>query len=159
MADKITASPSDQGALRRFRDMGDGTWAEVFSLSPGAAGAAAFPAGAVPVASQAAGANSSAAATLAAAVGKRTYVTGIQVTAGGATANILAGAVLSGVLGGSIGYVVSVPAGVGLDTRPIIVSFSPPLPASADNTAIVLTLGALGAGNTSSSVAIQGFQL
>jgi hypothetical protein len=50
-------------------------------------------------------------------------------------------------------------AGATLKNEDVIVTFDPPLPASADNTAIVVTLPALGAGNTNATANAWGFQL
>ena len=124
------------------------------------AGAAAYPTGATPI-SAASGnvANASAVATLAAVAGKTTYITAFQITGGGATAASLVSATLAGLLGGTATYTYGVVAGAVLKNPDIIVTFDLPLPASAVNTAIVLTLPALGVGNTNAAVAAQGFQL
>jgi hypothetical protein len=160
MPDKLVPSSDDTGAIRRFRDMGDGTFAEVVSTAAGAAGAAGYPAGAVPVAAVASGANQINTATLPAAVGKTTYVAGIEMSAGGATGAGLQAATLAGALGGTFSWVVEVPSASGSQAlKPISVTFNPPLPASAANTAISFSLAALGAGNVSAQVSIRGFQL
>jgi hypothetical protein len=97
-------------------------------------------------------------ATLPAAAGKTTYVAGLTITGGGATAASLVTAVLSGLLGGSLSFTVAAPAGATLGVTPLSVEFNPPLPASAANTAIVLTLPSLGAGNTNAAVSAWGYQ-
>jgi hypothetical protein len=102
-------------------------------------------------------ANASAVATLAAVAGKTAYVTGFEITAGGATAAALVDAVLSGLRGGNATYTFGAPAGAAVAATPLLVRFSMPLPASAMNTAIAITLPALGAGNTKAAVAIHGF--
>ena len=48
-------------------------------------------------------------------------------------------------------------AGAAVQANPLIVRFNMPIPASAVNTAIAITLPALGAGNTKAAVAIHGF--
>jgi len=122
------------------------------------AGTAGYPNGATPVHAAGSGANSIATATLAAAAGKTTYCTGFEVSGGAATAATVAGVTLAGILGGtaSYGYPVQVSGAPG---APMLVTFSPPVPASAVNTAIVLSAAAFGAGNGFSGVAIHGFQL
>ncbi|RUR69073.1 hypothetical protein EJP67_18605 [Variovorax guangxiensis] len=159
MADKLVPSQDDTGAIRRFRDMGDGTWAEVTSPAAGAAGAAGYPAGAVPVAASTQTSNATSTATLPAAVGKTTYVTSFQISGTGATAGNFGGGTLSGVLGGSQSIFINIPAGASTAAIPVVVNFNPPLPASAVNTAIQISAGAFGAGSSFQSVSIQGFQL
>lgn len=99
----------------------------------------------------------SAVATIPAVAGKCAYVTGFEITAGGATAAALAEAVLSGIRGGSATYIFGAPAGATLQATPLIVRFEPALPASEINTAIAITLPTLGTGNTKAAVAIHGF--
>lgn len=123
-------------------------------------GAGGLPNGATAV-SAASGnvANASAVATLAGAAGKTTYVSGITITGAGATAASVVSATLAGLIGGTATYTVAVPAGASVGFQPIVIQFYPAIPASAANTAITLTLPALGAGNTNASVSAFGFQL
>lgn len=102
-------------------------------------------------------ANASAAATIPAVAGKTAYVTGFEITAGGATAAALVEATLAGIRGGTATYIFGAPAGAAVQATPLIVKFQMPIPASAPNTAISITLPALGAGNTKAAVAIHGF--
>lgn len=119
-----------------------------------------LPTGAVAVTSSSGNvAATSAVATLAGAVGKTTYITGFEITAGGATAAALVVATLTGLLGGAASYIYAAPAGATLGAQPLIVAFPEPIPASAVNTAIVLTLPSLGAGNTNAAVVAHGFQI
>lgn len=104
-------------------------------------------------------ANASAVATLAAAAGKMTYITGFQCTASGATAGADVTVTVAGVVGGTMNYTQTAPTGATLGAYPLIVPFSHPIPASAINTAIVVTMPALGTGNTNATCAAQGFQL
>lgn len=123
-------------------------------------GNAGYPQGATPISASSGNvANASAVATLAAAAGKRTYITGFEITAGGATAAALVAATLAGIAGGTATYIYGAPAGVAVQAAPLQVSFSQPIPSSAVNTALVLTLPALGAGNTNAAVVAHGFQL
>jgi hypothetical protein len=66
---------------------------------------------------------------------------------------------ITGLLGGTYTGTYVCNAGATATCPVINVSFVPPLPASAANTAIVLSLPALGAGNTNTTVSAQGFQL
>lgn len=104
-------------------------------------------------------ANASAVATLAGAASKTTYVTGFQITAGGATAGACVSATLTGLISGTATYTFCTPTGATLGAAPLVVKLDPPVPASATNTSIVLTLPALGAGNTNAAVSLQGYRL
>lgn len=104
-------------------------------------------------------ANGSAAATLAAVAAKTTYITGFQCTASGATTGLAVNLTVVGVITGTMTYTFVFPAGVLIAATPLIVSFPTPVQASAANTAIVVTLPAGGAGNTSANCAAEGFQL
>lgn len=97
-------------------------------------------------------------ATLAAAAGKTTYIAGFSVDGLGATAASVIEVVVSGLLGGSIRRKLSIPAGATVAlSSPLEVSFTRPIPASAVNTAIVVTVPSFGAGNTSAIVQANGF--
>jgi hypothetical protein len=98
-------------------------------------------------------------ATMPAVVGKTNYITGLEITGAGATAAAVILAALSGILGGTINYNVPVAAGVAVGNFPLVVEFNTPIPASAANTAIVLTVPSYGAGNTNSIATIHGFVL
>lgn len=89
----------------------------------------------------------------------KNFVTGFELTAGGATAAALVNATLAGIAGGTLNYTFAAPAGVAVGATPLTVYFDPPIPASAVNTAITLTLPSLGAGNTNATAVIHGFQL
>jgi len=107
-------------------------------------------------------ANAAAVATIAAVAGKTSYLSGLSIMAFGATgATGIITVTIAGLLGGSRLLFVSVPAGatVPVSPFPLIEKFDPPLQASAPNTAITVTLPALGAGNTNAMVNAEGFQL
>ena len=104
-------------------------------------------------------ANANAAATLAAAAGKTTFISGFELTATGATVGLPVTATVTGILGGTLSYTFAAPAGALLIATPLIVLFNPPLSASAVNTAIVVTLPALGGGNTNASANAHGYQV
>lgn len=120
----------------------------------------AFPAGAT-ILNAASGnvANASAAATLAAGATTTTYISMATITGAGATGASVVSATITGVLGGTLTYTVAVPAGVTTGITPLVLKFDPPLPASAVNTTIVVTLPALGAGNTNASVTATGYRV
>jgi len=102
-------------------------------------------------------ANAAAAAVLPARANATAYLAGFQITAGGATAAALVVATVTGLLGGTKSYVFAAPAGATAGATPLAVNFDPPLPASAQNQAITVTLPALGAGNTNAVAEANGF--
>lgn len=104
-------------------------------------------------------ANASAVATLAGTAAKTTYITGFCLSASGATAGADVTATITGLLGGTKSYTFTFPVGAVVPATPINVQFSRPLPASAQNTAIVVTLPAGGVGNTNAAATAEGYQL
>lgn len=96
-------------------------------------------------------------ATLAAVAGKRTFLSGFAVDGLGATAGSVIEVTVTGVLGGTLRRKVTVPTGVAVAITPLVVEFDRPIPASADNTAIVVNVPSFGAGNTSAIVSAHGF--
>lgn len=121
-------------------------------------GALGVPASTVTAASSGNVANASAVATLAAVAAKTTFIAGLTITGGGATAGSLVNATLVGLAGGTATYTFAAPTGATVGATPLVVTFNPPLPASAVNTAIVLTLPALGIGNLNAAVSAWGYQ-
>lgn len=121
---------------------------------------AVYPIGATPAQSSSGNvAAATATATLAAAVGKTTYITGFIITGSGATAASVVSATVAGTVGGTQTYTFPVVAGAAAGNAPLIVTFPLPVPSSAVNTAIVVTLPSLGAGNTNATASAFGFQL
>jgi len=104
-------------------------------------------------------ANASAAATLPAVSGKTNFLTGFEITASGATAGLVVNATVTGLATGTQNYAFTFPAGVAVAALPLIVIFDNPIPASATNTAITVTLPASGAGGTNAAVNVHGFTL
>lgn len=102
-------------------------------------------------------ANAAATATLPAAAGKTTYITGFTLEGLGATAENTVIATITGLAVGTLKFPVSIPAGAA--TRVNFQKMFAALPASAQNTAIVVTIPAAGAGNTNMSVTAYGYQL
>lgn len=85
-----------------------------------------------------------------------TYITGFEVTAGGATAAANVTVAITGTTN-TLSFTFTAPAGATLAAAPLIVAFPEPIPASAANTAIVVTVPSLGAGNTHATVTAHGF--
>lgn len=120
--------------------------------------AGSLPAGAVALGSSSGNkANASAAATLTPSSTTTAYITGFQVTASGATSGLPVTVTVAGLLGGTQSFTFVFPAGVLVGAQPLLVTFPNPLPASAINTAIVVTCPASGAGGTNAAVSAQGY--
>lgn len=104
-------------------------------------------------------ANANAVATLAAVAGKTTYITGFEVTGAGATAGLPVIVTVVGTITTTLSFIAVAAVGALVANTPVIVEFPVPIPASATNTTIVVTLPALGLGNTHAAVVAHGFQL
>lgn len=104
-------------------------------------------------------ANATATASIPAVAGKTAYVAGFDITGSGATAASVVSPTLAGILGGTATYTLAVVAGATLGNQVLRVTFTPPFPASAVNTAITLSCPALGVGNTNNTANIYGFYL
>ena len=116
------------------------------------------PAGVTPLNSSSGNVAAAAAtATLAAVPGQTNYLTGFDFTGAGATAGSVVTGTITGLLGGTRSFSIAVPAGAAVGLAPLSLSFDPPLPASAVNTAIVVSVPSLGAGNTNATLNAQGF--
>lgn len=102
-------------------------------------------------------ANASAAATLTPTALTTAFISGFEVTGSGATAGLPVTVTVAGLLGGTRSYTYSFAAGVLVANQPLIVQFAPPLPASAVNTAIVVTCPASGAGGTNNTTVAHGY--
>lgn len=146
-----TGNYMQPGVPAKWADMGDGTFAPVFADDIASGIQVTSSSGNV--------ANASAVATLPGIAAKTTYLTSYTITGGGATGASIVNATITGVVGGTMTLNFIVPAGATLGCQPLIVVFLEPVPASAVNTPIVLTLPALGAGNTNAAVTATGFQL
>lgn len=128
-------------------------------FSVGAAGVAVVATGTPVVNSSGDSPNAAAVATLPAAAGKTTYITGFQMTASGSTAALVVVATVTGTFSSNMSFVFTFPAGAAVAAQTLAVSFPQPIPATAVNTAIVVTLPAGGAGNLHAACVAQGFQL
>lgn len=90
--------------------------------------------------------------------GQTAYMTGFEITSGGATAGLLLTATITGLANGTMSYVISIPTGATLSANPAWVSFYPALAATGPNVAITLNLPAA-SGRTAAALSIQGFYL
>lgn len=99
-----------------------------------------------------------AAATLAAAASKFTYMSGFQFTSSGSTVGLPVVCTITGITT-TKSYIVTSVAGVLLANAPLIVQFNPPLQSSAVNTAVVASCPSLGTGNTNAVMTADGYQL
>lgn len=104
-------------------------------------------------------ANANAVATLPGVASKTTYLSSFLVTSGGATVGLIVNGTITGLLGGTMTFNYAAVAGVLLGGQALPVAFPIAIPASAPNTSIVLTLPALGLGNTNAAVFAVGYQL
>lgn len=98
-----------------------------------------------------------AAATMPAVAAKTNYLSGFEVTGGGATAASIILVTVTGLLGGTRVYSIAVPAGVTLGVMPLVCAFFPALPASAVNIAITVSAASFGAGNTNAVTNLEGY--
>lgn len=102
-------------------------------------------------------ANTAGAATLPAVSGKINYIAGFTVHGGGAMAASLQDVTVTGLNGGTMTYTLGVVAGATAANVALSVSFKPPIPASAANTAIAVNVPALGFGNTKCTINAYGY--
>ena len=98
-------------------------------------------------------------ATLPAATGRLTYITGFEVTGAGATAGAVVTVTVTNTVGGTLTYNYTASTGAAVANQPLIVNFPEPIPANAYNTAIVVSCPSLGAGNTNNAVVAHGYQV
>jgi hypothetical protein len=96
--------------------------------------------------------------TLPAAQGRFTYLCGFSITSSGSTAALVVQPTVTGLNGGTLTYTYASVAGATLANAPLVVTFPTCMPSSAPNTAIVVTVPSLGAGNTSTTVNAWGAQ-
>lgn len=102
-------------------------------------------------------ANAVAAATLTPAATVTAFLSGFEITGSGATAGLPVTVTVAGLLGGTRHYTYVFAVGALVANTPLLVEFNPPLPASAINTAIVVSCPAGGAGNTNNTVVAHGY--
>lgn len=104
-------------------------------------------------------ANAPGVATIPGVAGQKAWITGFEITGAGATAGLPVTVTVTGlgVAGGTLSYTYSAAAGALVANQPLSIEFPEPLPASANNTSIVVTCPALGAGATNNTVVAHGF--
>lgn len=137
--------------------LADASGAPLYSTATAVAG---IPSGATPLTGASGNvANGSAAATLTSTASRTAYITGFQCTASGATTALPVNVTVTGLITGTATYTFTFPAGVLVGATPLVVTFPTPVPASAVNTNIVVTLPASGSGGTNAAVCAQGFLL
>lgn len=110
-----------------------------------------------PVVSTGTGAASTATATLTSGPGRTAFITGFVVYGLGATAGQASAVTVTGIQGGTQTYQFNVPTGATVAATPMQINFPMPLPASAVNTNIVVSVASFGAGNTTSGVTAYGY--
>jgi hypothetical protein len=97
-------------------------------------------------------------ATIEVVPGVTSYLTGFSITGSGATAASVVQASIAGLQGGTLEFVIAVPAGVTAALAPLVVNFPSPLAAAGPNATISVNLPSLGAGNTAACVNAYGFR-
>lgn len=97
-------------------------------------------------------------ATLAAALGKVTYICGFSVSPGSATAAITITITTTGLTNNYSANVGAPVTAVGVTGLKQTENFNPCLPANAPNTGIAVVAGALGAGGVNQAVTAWGYQ-
>ena len=102
-------------------------------------------------------ADAAATATLTALPGTVAYISGFVLTGAGATAASVIAVTVTGVIGGTMTYIVTVPAGATLQTPTLAVNFTTPVSASGYGTNIVVSSPSFGAGNTNAAVVAFGY--
>jgi len=96
-------------------------------------------------------------ASLPAVAAKNNFITGLDFTFSGATAGSVVVATLTGLISGTVSYIISVPVGILIAGIPLSIRFNPAVPASVVNTAITFSCGSLGTGNTNACANIFGY--
>lgn len=95
-------------------------------------------------------------ATLTSSTGRTAYLSGFTITGSGATGASVISPTVTGVQGGTMTFTMAIPAGVTAAVQPLQVSFVPPIPATQQNTNIVVSCPSMGAGNTNATVVAYG---
>jgi hypothetical protein len=103
-------------------------------------------------------ANATATATLAGVSNLTNWITGFEITNGGATSANCVTATVTGLVGGTESYTVCAPAGPGVAATPLLVQYTSPVPAAGPGVSIAVSLPALGAGNTNTTVNLHGYR-
>jgi hypothetical protein len=110
------------------------------------------------VTAEATGTTAAVAATIPAVPGRTAYLCGLSVSPGSATTAITSSVTVTGLITGTLTWATGAPVtAVGVTGAVLTVPFTPCMPASAINSAIVVTSGALGAGGVNNDVNAWGF--
>jgi len=119
-----------------------------------------FPVPGTPITASAVGTTASIVATLPGVANQTTYITGLCVTINNPSGAVDATVTVAGTISGSLVYGVHGLAAAATTPQPppLVVPFTTPIPASAANTAITITLSALGTGGIG-QVNAYGFQI
>lgn len=96
-------------------------------------------------------------ATAAAVANSRNVIQGFIVTGGGATSASIIDVTVTGVPT-TLKFKLVIPAGATVAIVPLMIDFGDGLAASADNTAIVVSVPSFGTGNTAAAVAAWGYR-
>jgi hypothetical protein len=132
--------------------------AQVANWWGGSASGTGYPTNSTPVTSSAVGTIAAVVATLPGVAGKTTFICGFAMTSGGSTAAVTGLGTVAGTISGTLDFAYVAPI-AGTQGR-LIVNFAPVcIPASAMNTAIVVTQPAAGAGTVEAAVSAWGYQL
>ena len=97
-------------------------------------------------------------ATLPAIQGRFTYICGFSITSAGSTGAADVVATVTGLNGGTLSFSYETVAGANAANLPLVIPFTPCMPSSTVNTAVVVTLPSLGTGNTTATVNAWGYQ-
>jgi hypothetical protein len=97
-------------------------------------------------------------ATLPGVLGKTTVMDGLVITGLGATAASTAIATVTGGVN-TVNFAFTIPAGVATEIGGLRLTFPVPIPAAAQNTALVLNVPSFGAGNTNARGTCHGRQI
>lgn len=128
-------------------------------VSPKSGAPGPYPGSSIPVTAHGTGTTGAVTATLPAIPGYNTFVCGFSVSPGSAATAITLTETLSGILGGSMTWAVGAPVtAVGTTGTTLTQNFNPCIPASASNTAIVITSSALGTSGVNNDAQIWGYQ-
>lgn len=98
-------------------------------------------------------------ATLTGAAAVTTYITGFTVTGAGATGGSVILITVTGTIGGTLTYTLTIPSGATTAVTPLDIQFNTPVPSSAVNTSIVVNVPSFGAGSTNAAVVATGFRV
>lgn len=125
---------------------------------PSGSGIAGYPPSSTPVFATAAATTGGIAAQIPAAINQFTYLSGISISPGSATAAITLQVTVGNIVGGPFTWFIGAPAtAAGTTGAPFTLVFNPPLRGSVTNSVITFTIGALGAGGVNQTINAWGY--